>query len=64
MYTKFPGGWHSPGGLIVPCDVEREVKDERGGLTGAYVRLTDEKGIYSWVIYVRASQLMNDDEVE
>jgi len=65
MYAKFPGGKLSPGGCyIVPCVVQREVKDERGGLVGAYVRLSDEKGIYSWDVFVKANQLLSDGEAE
>jgi len=64
MYVKLPGGRLVPGGYVVPCDVIREVKDERGGVTGAYVRLSSVDGHYAWVQYVRVNQLLNDDEVE
>lgn len=64
MYVKFPGGWRSPGGYVVPCEVHHEVMNTRGGVMGAYVRLSSEDGSVSWVQYVRVEQLINDDEVE
>jgi hypothetical protein len=64
MYAKLPGGHLKPGGYVVPCDVVQEVKDERGGLCGAYVQLGDSTDMYRMQIYVAADQLMNDDEVE
>lgn len=64
MYVKFPGGWRNPGGYVVPCEVVSQVNDTRGGLVGAYVRLTAEDGSVSWSQYVRKEQLLNDDEVE
>lgn len=64
MYAKFLGGTKAPGGYVVPCDVINEVKDEHGGVCGAYVRLTDPKGDHSWCQYIDVSQLINDDEAE
>lgn len=64
MYVKLHGGRQSPGGYIVPCVVQHPVMDERGGMTGAYVRLSSEDGLVSWIQYVKVEQLMNDDEAE
>jgi hypothetical protein len=64
MYVKLPGGTRSPGGYIVPCEVHHIVNNTRGGVMGAYVRLSSEDGTLSWVQYVRVEQLMNDDEAE
>jgi len=64
MYVKLPGGRLSPGGYIVPCDVHHEVKNGRGGVIGAYVRLSSADGRHSWIQYVKIDQLINDDEAE
>ena len=64
MYVKLPGGRLAPGGYIVPCDVQDVVKDERGGIIGAYVRLSSEDGTLSWVQYVRVDNLVSDAEAE
>ena len=64
MYVKLSGGWTSPGGYVVPCEIHHPVNDSRGGVIGAYVRLSSEDGSVSWVQYVKVEQLLNDDEAE
>jgi len=64
MYVKLPGGRVAPGGYIVPCEVHHLVTDTRGGVMGAYIRLSSEDGSLSWVQYVKVDQLLNDDEAE
>jgi hypothetical protein len=64
MYVKLPGGRLFPGGYIVPCEVHHMVNDTRGGVMGAYVRLSSEDGHHSWVQYVKVDLLLNDDEAE
>lgn len=64
MYVKFPGGRRARGGYVVPCEVITEVKDERGGVCGAYIKLSDVNGDCEWRQYVTIDKLINDDEVE
>jgi hypothetical protein len=65
MYVRLPGGRLAPGGYVVPCDVQKAVREPRDGrVTGAYVRLSSEDGTLSWVQYVRFDDLVSDAEAE
>jgi hypothetical protein len=64
MYIKLPGGRLYPGGYIVPCDVHKVVKDTKGGVMGAYVRLSSEDGQLKWVQYTGIDNLISNAEAE
>lgn len=64
MYVKLPGGTRNPGGYIVPVDMVAPVMTEHGILAGAYVKFSSSDFAISWTQYVKADQLLNDDEVE
>jgi hypothetical protein len=65
MYVRLPGGRLIPGGYIVPCDVQKVVKEPRDGrVIGAYVRLSSEDGRYAWIQYVHVDDLISDSEAE